>query len=258
VLCACSALEPQPPATIDAAAGADPGHPATDAGEVFACIDGGGPSQASGSARGPQPLCSNLNAEASCLAAEASTTAERSCESDVDCVAISFAPACVDGCATRASVSKAGADAVATALESINSTSCERFDAAGCVVLPSGCPPPLPADPVCEEGQCAWLTGCALGTRRSTRLLTAASAALAAGCESDADCSVQFPSACPWSCPDAAILVATPHSAELTSLLRELQGTCEQAAAGDCPVPPCLPPQQVEPRCEAGTCVVPR
>jgi hypothetical protein len=224
----------------------------------FPCLgESGVHTQEGGNTRGPEPLCTNLNAEARCVGTTTAKDVDRTCSSDADCVWATFAPSCVDHCYTSAIVSKAGAKVIADAVDELESDVCSRFDDAGCTYLPSGCPPPGgPSDPICDAGQCVGLSGCGLGPHRAAPLIAEELPTLAEGCTTDEECRVEHPSACDWSCPVPA-LVAKVNTVRYNGLLASIRTACDgtQAGTGGCPIPPCDPAPDPEAVCRDGTCV---
>jgi hypothetical protein len=90
------------------------------------------------------------------------------------------------------------------------------------------------------------------------RLLRSSAVELATGCVTDADCQVSYPSACAWSCPDTAVIIASGNEADFADLKEQLQATCESALAGeDCSPPPCEGSPDIAAVCESGVCIDP-
>lgn len=118
------------------------------------CLARTGSSVNRGSTTGPEPICPELHAEASCLAGEDLARADQACADDSDCVLLYANPTCIDACGRQVAVSSAGAELIGSGLESINTTICAEFNDSGCNFIPSPCPAPPERVAKCKEGLC--------------------------------------------------------------------------------------------------------
>jgi len=97
--------------------------------------------------------CSGLSVQAGGLVNDAVASVEQ-CVADADCQPITLSFSCVGGCG-----GPVGGDEVKAALAATTNAVtrlCDVFDAAGCVLLPPGCPGFPPGSYLCQQGKCVW------------------------------------------------------------------------------------------------------
>jgi hypothetical protein len=98
-----------------------------------------------------QPLtCEERTAEAVARLAPLEAAAAEACTTSDDCVAFPGL-SCVGGCGNGV-ISKAGASAIAGQINSIDTSICGPFTAAGCIAIPPPCP--SAGNPACVGGKC--------------------------------------------------------------------------------------------------------
>jgi hypothetical protein len=97
--------------------------------------------------------CSGLSANAGTIVRDAVASVEQ-CTADADCRPVDLAFSCIGGCGVLV-----GNDMVRAAIAARSDTIkqlCDQFDAAACVLIPAGCPPPPPGSYACLQGKCVW------------------------------------------------------------------------------------------------------
>jgi hypothetical protein len=98
--------------------------------------------------------CSGLSTQARGLVTDAVASVDQQCVADADCNELSLSTSCVDWCwgPVGGDQVKAAIAATANAVTRL----CNAFDAAGCVLIASGCPAPNDGPHLCQQGKCVW------------------------------------------------------------------------------------------------------
>lgn len=97
--------------------------------------------------------CSGLSTQARGLVTDAVASVDQQCVADADCKELSLSTPCVDWC-----WGPVGGDRVKAAVAATSNAVtrlCDMFDAAGCVLIASGCPPEA-GSYLCQQGKCVW------------------------------------------------------------------------------------------------------
>jgi hypothetical protein len=218
----------------------------------YTCIAAEGIEVSVGASASGDAVCSFLNAEAACREGQAIVDADNTCTQDSDCVEVGRGASCTDHCGWSIR-SKAGAAEIRQAVNEIDSELCADFAAQDCNYIPSGCPAPSDFEPACRDGQCTFRTGCELVEQQADLELQEAAPALAKGCATDDDCSVQRPAPCSWLCGTRLVPVASANRTQYTELLSSLEDTCN--LAGECSGLPCTTDDPPAAMCDEGECV---
>lgn len=106
---------------------------------------------------GDAQSCAALRQDAEMGAQAIFDEIERQCEANDDCTTVRYTPKCLEGCGGATTVAKSGVDAVSDAVRALNESVCVDFDAAGCVVPPTGCPVTPGFSLACVQQRCEYV-----------------------------------------------------------------------------------------------------
>lgn len=187
--------------------------------------------------------------------------ADTSCTTHTDCVLSGWGVGCYYQCGSSY-LSLAGQSASLAAIEAATEPVCTELDSR-CERQPaSSCPPSLATVPECRDGTCQGLDVNALecqevSSRASLRvneLLERADRA----CATDDDCALVNPSvSCFADCGRETNISVSAVQALTESVAQIERDFCQSFDGRQCPpplIPPCTPPQQTTPVCNAGQC----
>lgn len=152
---------------------------------------GESPSEGAVATSGGAPSCATLSHDAAARAQAIFAEVERQCETKDDCTTVGYKPGCLDSCASTTTVAKSGVDAVREAVRALDESVCADFDAAGCVVSPSGCPFIGELSVACVEQRCEYVSEADEQSEPTLLVdagVDAATTADAAGCLGQSNC----------------------------------------------------------------------
>jgi hypothetical protein len=183
--------------------------------------------------------------------------ADRSCQTDDDCVPVESQPRCLAGCGIAGLFSTQGAAAVEAKIDELDETLCADYEEEGCIPMPLPCTPPLPEVPHCSEGTCGSVdteTQCSVDRAAAANQINVAVAEIDRSCTADADCQVIDA----LSCADPCGRLVLGNATSIEEVPALLEAACESFDALGCPAPEeeCV---LIDPArdnyCDAGQCV---
>lgn len=187
--------------------------------------------------------------------------ADASCTRDTDCVHSSWGFFCYYQCGSSF-LSSAGQSASLAAIEADLEPVCTELESRCERQAPSSCAPPSVTVPECRGGTCQGLDVNALDCNtlsnraeaRMRELLDQADRA----CVTDSDCEIVNPSvSCFADCGNETNIAASAVQALTESVAQVERDFCQNFEGRACPpplIPPCAPPDQTTPVCNAGQC----